>query len=83
MRAPFYSFILFLPSHCHLLQLQSLPLCPQSPCLSCSSVVLIPGEDQDVEDGAVHNGGHEDVQANGSKVRTSCLSEDFKCALVQ
>lgn len=45
----------------------------QSPCLSCSSVVLLPGEDQLLEDGAVHNGGHEDLQANGSKVRTLFL----------
>lgn len=54
---------------------------PQSPCLSCSSVVLIPGEDQLLEEEAVHNGCLEDHQANGSKVCTSfCFfvrSKDF------
>lgn len=44
-------------------------------------MVLIPGEDQVVEDGAVHNGGHEELQGNGSKVCTSFLLEDFKFTL--
>ncbi|XP_060882275.1 adenylate cyclase type 9-like [Labrus mixtus] len=38
----------------------------KSPCLSCS-VVLIPGEDQVLEEGAVHNGCHDNHKTNSSK----------------
>ncbi|XP_037648214.1 adenylate cyclase type 9-like [Sebastes umbrosus] len=38
----------------------------KSPCVSCS-VVLIPGEDQVLEEGAVHNGCHDDHKTNISK----------------
>ncbi|XP_071764516.1 adenylate cyclase type 9 [Centroberyx gerrardi] len=38
----------------------------QSPCLSCS-VVLIPGEDQVLEEGAVQNGCHDDHKNNSNK----------------
>ncbi|CAK6962987.1 adenylate cyclase type 9-like [Scomber scombrus] len=41
----------------------------KSPCLSCS-VVLIPGEDQVLEEGAVHNGCHDDHKTNSSKDST-------------
>ncbi|XP_029914898.1 adenylate cyclase type 9 [Myripristis murdjan] len=38
----------------------------KSPCLSCS-VVLIPGEDQVLEEGAVQNGCHDDNKTNSNK----------------
>ncbi|XP_059203869.1 adenylate cyclase type 9-like isoform X2 [Centropristis striata] len=38
----------------------------KSPCISCS-VVLIPGEDQVLEEGAVHNGCYDDHKTNNSK----------------
>ncbi|KAM7386892.1 hypothetical protein PAMA_009492 [Pampus argenteus] len=40
-----------------------------SPCLSCSKV-LIPGEDQVLEEGTVHNGCHDDHKTNSSKEST-------------
>ncbi|XP_035510695.1 adenylate cyclase type 9-like isoform X2 [Morone saxatilis] len=46
----------------------------KSPCLSCS-VVLIPGEDQVLEEGAVHNGCHDDHKTNSSKD-----SSNLKCS---
>lgn len=42
----------------------------QSPCLPCS-VVLIPGEDQVLEEGSTHNGCHDDHKTNSSKVSLS------------
>uniref|UniRef100_A0A673AQ48 adenylate cyclase n=1 Tax=Sphaeramia orbicularis TaxID=375764 RepID=A0A673AQ48_9TELE len=39
----------------------------QSPCLSCSAT-LMPGEDQVLEEGAVHNGCHDDHKTNSNKV---------------
>ncbi|XP_044037062.1 adenylate cyclase type 9-like [Siniperca chuatsi] len=49
----------------------------KSPCLSCS-VVLIPGEDQVLEDGAVHNGCHDDHKTSSS----SKDSSNLKCSPV-
>ncbi|KAM9346659.1 adenylate cyclase type 9 [Symphorus nematophorus] len=46
----------------------------KSPCLSCS-VVLIPGEDQVLEEGAEHNGCHDDRKTNSSKE-----SSNLKCS---
>ncbi|KAI3359811.1 hypothetical protein L3Q82_014183 [Scortum barcoo] len=48
----------------------------KSPCLSCS-VVLIPGEDQVLEEGAVHNGCHDDHKTTSSKDSTN-----MKCSPV-
>lgn len=47
----------------------------KSPCLSCS-VVLIPGEDQVLEEGAVHNGCHDDHKTTTS----SKDSTNMKCS---
>ncbi|XP_078124821.1 adenylate cyclase type 9 isoform X1 [Sander vitreus] len=46
----------------------------KSPCTSCS-VVLIPGEDQVLEEGAIHNGCHDDHKTNSSKD-----SSNLKCS---
>ncbi|XP_032393224.1 adenylate cyclase type 9 isoform X2 [Etheostoma spectabile] len=46
----------------------------KSPCISCS-VVRIPGVDQILEEGAVHNGRHDDHKTNSSKE-----SSNLKCS---
>uniref|UniRef100_A0A667Z770 adenylate cyclase n=1 Tax=Myripristis murdjan TaxID=586833 RepID=A0A667Z770_9TELE len=53
----------------------SMPSRDISPCLSCS-VVLIPGEDQVLEEGAVQNGCHDDNKTNsrGHKTLNGLLS---------
>ncbi|XP_033501380.1 adenylate cyclase type 9 [Epinephelus lanceolatus] len=50
------------------------PESAKSPCISCS-VALIPGEDQVLEEGAVHNGCHDDRKTNSSKD-----SSNLKCS---
>uniref|UniRef100_A0A667Z774 adenylate cyclase n=1 Tax=Myripristis murdjan TaxID=586833 RepID=A0A667Z774_9TELE len=51
----------------------SMPSRDISPCLSCS-VVLIPGEDQVLEEGAVQNGCHDDNKTNSNKTLNGLLS---------
>lgn len=46
----------------------------KSPCLSCSAT-LMPGEDQVLEEGAVHNGCHDDHKTNSNKD-----SSNLKCS---
>lgn len=50
----------------------------QSPCLSCS-VILIPGEDQVLEEGSTHNGCHDDHnKTNSSKVSLLLPEPDLR-----
>lgn len=68
------SDMIHLPFHTGLSPPQPFTPPIQSPCLSCSAV-LIPGEDQATEEAAVLNGCHDDHKTNSSKVSGLLLAE--------